>query len=168
LNLFILATTEATAKSAASHYWVSRLLGPLGRYDGLALIVIGIVVLIVAALRFGQTAREIGTADERPGGSFLAEFSLVGVIALLAAIYCVYLLDNGIGQTFLAAAGGGRILQWLGPPSGAIEARHSRSSERSQLVSGFRRRYCRHRGFMGGLKALVGILSRLPADSLPD
>ncbi len=92
LNLFILLTSEAVARNSGSRHLVSRLMGPLGRYDGLALIAIGIVVLIVAGIRFARTAREIDEARPRPGRSFVAEFALTAVVALLAAAYCVHLI----------------------------------------------------------------------------
>lgn len=91
LNVFILATSEVAPRAAASH-WVSRLTGPIGRYDGLALIAIGIVVLIVAAIRFAKTAREIEQGRPLARRSFMAEYVLTTVVAFLAASYCIYLI----------------------------------------------------------------------------
>lgn len=92
LNVFILATEAVTPKSAPERHWANRLMGPVGRYDGLALIIIGIVVLIVAAFRFARTARRIEQGRPPRRASFMPEFLLTAVIAFLAAVYCIYLI----------------------------------------------------------------------------
>ncbi len=92
LNVFILATEAAMPRASPVHHGVSRLMGPVGRYDGLTLIAIGIVVLIVAGLRFMRTAREIEQDRPQLRANLLPEFLLTMVIALLAAAYCIYLI----------------------------------------------------------------------------
>src|SRR6478672_2405619 len=51
-NLFVLTMANANALDAGRRLQLERLLGPLGRYDGLALILLGIALVVVAATRF--------------------------------------------------------------------------------------------------------------------
>jgi inner membrane protein YidH len=51
-NLFIFAMANASSTDAGHRLQLERLSGPFGRYDGFALIVVGLVLIIVAAARF--------------------------------------------------------------------------------------------------------------------
>jgi putative membrane protein len=51
-NLFVLTMANANSLDAGRRLQLERLSGPLGRYDGLALILLGIALLVVAATRF--------------------------------------------------------------------------------------------------------------------
>ena len=51
-NLFVLTMANANSLDAGHRLQLERLSGPLGRYDGLALILLGIALLVVAATRF--------------------------------------------------------------------------------------------------------------------
>ena len=48
-NLFVLAMANATSLDAGRRLQLERLSGPLGRYDGLALILVGLALIVVAA-----------------------------------------------------------------------------------------------------------------------
>jgi putative membrane protein len=54
-NLFLLTVATATSLDAGRQLQVERLSGPLGRYDGLAFIFVGIALVVVAAVRFVRT-----------------------------------------------------------------------------------------------------------------
>src|SRR5436309_11356248 len=56
-NLFVLAMASANWPDAGRRLQLERLSGPLGRYDGLALILVGLALIVVAAARFVRTGR---------------------------------------------------------------------------------------------------------------
>lgn len=89
-NLFLVAIAATAAPEIAGR--IERLAGPFGRYDGLALMLVGIVLIVVAALRFLRTARLIDAPELYPGGAARAELLLAATLALLACAFCVYLV----------------------------------------------------------------------------
>jgi putative membrane protein len=91
LNIFI---DEVAAASAASDKALKlpRLGGSLGRYDGLALIVVGIALIIVAGIRFVRTMRLIDDPDPHSGASLRAELIITAVLAVLAGVVSIYLV----------------------------------------------------------------------------
>src|SRR6266851_329327 len=56
-NLFVLTMANANSLDAEHRLQLERLSGPLGRYDGLALILLGIALVVVAATRFIRTGQ---------------------------------------------------------------------------------------------------------------
>jgi putative membrane protein len=56
-NLFVLTVANADSLAAQRRLQLERLSGPFGRYDGLALILFGLVLVVVAARRFVRTER---------------------------------------------------------------------------------------------------------------
>src|ERR1700741_2601629 len=58
-NLFILALEEANKVAPREHRLLGKVSGLLGEYDGSALILIGIALIALAALRFVRTGRLI-------------------------------------------------------------------------------------------------------------
>jgi putative membrane protein len=56
-NLFVLTIANANSFGAGRRLQLERLSGPVGRYEGLALILLGIALLVVAAGRFLRTER---------------------------------------------------------------------------------------------------------------
>lgn len=91
-NLFLAALASSASINAGRRLWVDRLAGPLGRYDGLALILVGIALIVIAALRFVRTARLISDPEPRLLGGAHSEVVLSAVLALLAGGFCVYLV----------------------------------------------------------------------------
>jgi putative membrane protein len=63
--------------------------GPLGRYEGLVLIIVGIALIIVSAVRFIRTGRRIDDEQTHGYGSVRAELILAGLLAVLVAGYCI-------------------------------------------------------------------------------
>jgi hypothetical protein len=49
--------------AAAQKLLIARLAGPLGRFDGVALILLGIALIVIAGFRYGRTARLNDLAD---------------------------------------------------------------------------------------------------------
>jgi putative membrane protein len=56
-NLFELTMANANSLDAGRRLQLERLSGSLGRYDGLALILLGIAIVVVAATRFVRTGQ---------------------------------------------------------------------------------------------------------------
>ena len=71
---------------------VEQLSGPLGRYDGLALIVIGIVLIVFAAGHFVRTTRLIDEQETHSASSIRVELALSAVLGLIVAVLCAYLV----------------------------------------------------------------------------
>jgi putative membrane protein len=89
-NLFLVAVAATAAPEIAQR--IERLAGPFGRYDGLALMLVGILLIIVAALRFLRIEKLINAPELYSSGSARAELLLASALALLAAAFCVYLV----------------------------------------------------------------------------
>jgi putative membrane protein len=84
-NLFVLTMANASSLDAARRLQFERLSGPLGRYDGLALILLGIAIVVVAATRFVRTLRLLDDQETHSAGSVRAELLLSAALALIVA-----------------------------------------------------------------------------------
>jgi putative membrane protein len=92
LNIFIEEVARAASTQGDKALKLPRLGGPLGRYDGLALIVVGIALIIVAGIRFVRTMRLIDDPDPHSGASLRAELIITAVLAVLAGVVSIYLV----------------------------------------------------------------------------
>jgi len=92
LNLFVTALADTAHSETARRVWLHRLTTPLGRYDGLALIVAGIALMAIAGIRFARTAREIDDPEPRLTSDVRTQVALSAILALLAAAFSVYLV----------------------------------------------------------------------------
>ncbi|HTZ77640.1 MAG TPA: DUF202 domain-containing protein [Stellaceae bacterium] len=90
-NLFVLAMASANSFGAARQLQLERLSGPLGRYDGLALILVGTALIGVAAARFVRTGRLLDDQDLHSAGGIRAELFLSAVLALMVAGFSAFL-----------------------------------------------------------------------------
>jgi putative membrane protein len=63
----------------------------LGNFAGLALVVLGIVMIVLAAGRFIRTTRDIDSAELRPTRGTSADLVLAALMALLGCALFVYL-----------------------------------------------------------------------------
>jgi putative membrane protein len=90
-NLFVLAMASASSTDAAERLHLERLSGPFGRYDGLALILIGLVLVVIAAARYVRTSRRLDDQELHPAGSVRAELILSVVLALIVAGFSIFL-----------------------------------------------------------------------------
>src|SRR6516164_4439866 len=91
-NLFALAMASASSPDAGHRLQLERLSGPLGRYDGLALILVGLALVVVAAARFVRTGRLLDDPEAHSAGSVRAELMLSAVLALLVAGFSTFLV----------------------------------------------------------------------------
>ncbi len=85
-NLFIQMIAESNASKQ-----VSRLQsGAFSHYDGLALIVIGMVIILVSLFRFVKTGRMIDDAEPHSAGGVKAELALAIVLGLMVMSMAAY------------------------------------------------------------------------------
>jgi putative membrane protein len=87
-NLLVLTTAVAISGEAARRVQLERLSGPLGRYDGLALIFFGLILIGIQTVRFVRTTRMID--DVKP-------YSISNVRAKLIFSAMLVLLVGGFG-----------------------------------------------------------------------
>jgi putative membrane protein len=90
-NLFILTIASSIAGEASHRMQLEKLSGPLGHYDGLALMFGGIALIILATSRFVRTTRLLEDAQMHSAKSVRTELILSGAVVLLIASYAVYL-----------------------------------------------------------------------------
>jgi uncharacterized membrane protein YidH (DUF202 family) len=76
---------NANSLDAEHRLQLERLSGPLGRYDGLALILLGIALVVVAATRFIRTGQLLDDQETHPVGGVRAEVLLSATLALIVA-----------------------------------------------------------------------------------
>ena len=86
-NLFILALTSTGATEIGRAVRTDRLAGPLGRYEGLALMAVGIVLIVVAGVRFVRTTRLLDVDEPQEAGGVQTEVIITVVLVLLVAAY---------------------------------------------------------------------------------
>jgi putative membrane protein len=91
-NLFVLAIASASSPDAGHRLQVQRLSGPLGRYDGLILILIGLALIVVAAARFMRTGRMIDDEVVHTASSVRAELIISVALALIVAALSTYVV----------------------------------------------------------------------------
>jgi putative membrane protein len=90
-DLFVrtLASADALGPEHRSH--LGKLSQPLGRYEGIALIIVGAVLVIGAAVRFVRIERRLDAPEAYSAGGVRAELILSGVLALVAVGLSAYL-----------------------------------------------------------------------------
>jgi putative membrane protein len=86
-NLFIIAMEKANQVAPREHRLLGKLSGMLGDYDGSALILIGIALIALSAVRFVRTGRMIDDEETHSAQHIRTELvlSLVLIMAALAA-----------------------------------------------------------------------------------
>jgi putative membrane protein len=72
--------------------------GIVGDVAGLLLFLLGGAMMIVAAIRFRTTARDIEAREARPGPGERVDFTLVALLGLLGVALFVYLAYTVISQ----------------------------------------------------------------------
>ena len=91
-NLFVLTMASVNSPDAGHRLQLQRLSGPLGRYDGLALIVVGLALIVVSAARFLQTGRRLDDQEMHSASSVRAELILSTVLAVIVAGFSAFLV----------------------------------------------------------------------------
>jgi putative membrane protein len=86
-NLFLLSLLAATSLDPIRRSQLERLSGPSTPYQGLALIVVGIALLIVATVRFVRTERLLTDPNAHPiSGTRLEVLLSAALVAIVAAL----------------------------------------------------------------------------------
>jgi putative membrane protein len=84
-NLFLLSLQDAATLDPIRHSQLERLSGPSTHYQGLALIVVGIVLLIVATIRFVRTERMLADPNAHPISGTRMEVLLSAALVVIVA-----------------------------------------------------------------------------------
>jgi putative membrane protein len=84
-NLFLLSLQDAATLDPIRHSQLERLSGPSTHYQGLALIVVGIVLLIVATIRFVRTERRLADPNAHPISGTRMEVLLSAALVVIVA-----------------------------------------------------------------------------------
>lgn len=92
LNRFVLTMASVNSPDMGRRWQLERLLGPLGRHDGLALILVGTALIVIAATRFVRTERLLDDQKLHSADSVRAELILSAALALLVAAFGIYLV----------------------------------------------------------------------------
>lgn len=90
-NLFVRTIAEASITDAATHVRLNKFSGSFGRYDGLALIAVGMAIIVASLVRFVRTSRLIDDRETHSAASGRAELVLSVVLALIVASLLAYL-----------------------------------------------------------------------------
>jgi putative membrane protein len=90
-NLFLVTFAGAAISDAAHSRRLARLSGPLGRFEGVAFMFVGLALLILATARFVRTTRMIDASETYLAKGVRAELILSGVLLLLGTSYGIYL-----------------------------------------------------------------------------
>jgi putative membrane protein len=91
-NLFVLTMASASSLDASHRLQLERVSGPLGRYDGLALVLVGLALIVTAAVRFVRTGWRLDDEEAYSAGSLRAELILSAALALFVAGISAYLV----------------------------------------------------------------------------
>jgi putative membrane protein len=89
-NVFLLTMSGVNPLDGGRRLQLERLSGPLGRYEGLALIAIGLVLVVVAATRFVRTSRRLDDQETHSAGGVGPELVLSVTLALIVAGYSAF------------------------------------------------------------------------------
>jgi putative membrane protein len=90
-NIFILTVASAALGDEAHRAQLARLSGGVGRYDGLAFILGGVALVVLATTRFVRTTRMLDDTKMHSVSSVRAELFLSALLVLMVASYSLYL-----------------------------------------------------------------------------
>jgi putative membrane protein len=91
-NLFVSTMASASSAEAGHQLQLQRLSGPLGRYDGHALIFCGLALIVIATVRFVRIGRWLDDPDAHPAYSVRTELILSAVLVVLIAGFGTFLV----------------------------------------------------------------------------
>jgi len=89
-NVFLLTISDVNPLDGGRRLQLERLSGPLGRYEGLALVIVGLVLVVVAATRFVRTSRRLDDQETHSAGGVGPELVLSVILALIVAGYSAF------------------------------------------------------------------------------
>jgi len=90
-NLFMLTLAGAALGNAVPGSLIARAQGRFGHYDGLVLIVGGVVLVVLATVRFVRITRLLDDGRQHEARSVRTELILSGWLVVIVASYFIYL-----------------------------------------------------------------------------
>ncbi|MGO9472506.1 MAG: YidH family protein [Rhodomicrobium sp.] len=91
-NLFILALAANASAEVVKTIRTDRLSGPVGRYEGLAFMLTGVILLGLGYWRFLRTERLIDEPVPSAPGGVQAEVTVTALLMVLVTAYCLSIL----------------------------------------------------------------------------
>jgi len=91
-NVMVEAIANTASPAAAQKLLIQRLAAPMGRFDGIALILVGIGLIVIAGIRYARTAQLIDKQDYTQASSGRTAMVLTVLLALLATGFCVFVV----------------------------------------------------------------------------
>jgi putative membrane protein len=91
-NVLVETLANTASPVAAQKLLIQRLAGPLGRFDGIALILVGIALIVIAGMRYARTTQLIDKPEYASTGTGRTEMVLTVVLTLLATGFCVFVI----------------------------------------------------------------------------
>ena len=91
-NVMVAEVASTASPAAAQKLLIQRLAAPLGRYDGIALILVGIAPIVIAGIRYARAARLIDQQDYARANSGRTEMVLTVLLTLLATGFCIFVV----------------------------------------------------------------------------
>jgi len=89
-NLFVRTIAEANASDSAGRLRLERFSGSFSHYDGFALILIGMAIIVLSLVRFVRTSRMIDDQQSHSAGGIKVEFVLAMVLGLIVLSMTAY------------------------------------------------------------------------------
>ena len=89
-NLFVRTIVEANSSDNATRLRLERFSGSFSHYDGLALILIGMAIIVLSLVRFVRTSRLIDDQQLHSAGSVRAKLVLAVLLALIVTSMTAY------------------------------------------------------------------------------
>jgi putative membrane protein len=90
-NLFLLTIARAALGNELHRSQLAQVSGSMGRYDGLALILGGVALVVLATARFVRTTRLLDDAETHSASDVRTELVLSACLVIIVASYSVYL-----------------------------------------------------------------------------
>ncbi len=89
-NLFVRSIIEANASDGATRLRLERFSGSFSHYDGFALILIGMAIIVLSLVRFVKTSRMIDDQQSHPAGGIKVEFVLAVILGFVVLSMAAY------------------------------------------------------------------------------
>ena len=90
-NLFLSAVGSANSE-LGKRIDLDRVWGPLGRFEGVAMMVVGLILILVSYIRFVRTERMIDNPGTVKSLGVTIELIITVVLVLLVSVYCLAIL----------------------------------------------------------------------------
>jgi putative membrane protein len=91
-NLFLLSIADLSKVEIGQGARLEQLMGPLGRYEGVAFMLVGTGLIGAAAARYVRTARLLDSQQTNSVTEVRTELILSGILMLLVTVYSFYLV----------------------------------------------------------------------------